>query len=246
MRCLSIPVLLTLVFSASPSRGADPLVCGDVLAPAGVTVADALAVLKTAVGQTVALRCTAAGMPLSTGQELCDQGAGSGVMGACPGNPVGQDADFGAGLSRAWVDNGDGTVSDVATGLVWEKLSDDDSIHDRDLSYSWANAFGKIASLNEGSFAGHDDWRLPNVRELETLRTLSVGGPPIASEFTEPCSPGVTVLDGSCSGPGYYWSSSTWSGNSSAAWVVLFSDGGTVDASLKSTWRSVRAVRGGL
>ena len=33
------------------------------------------------------------------------------------------------------------TITDVNTGLMWEKLSDDGSIHDKDNAYSWTNAF---------------------------------------------------------------------------------------------------------
>ena len=64
------------------------------------------------------------------------------------------------------MDNGDGTITDTKTGLMWEKLSDDGSIHDKDTAYTWANAFAvKVATLNGGGgFAGHTDWRVPNVQ----------------------------------------------------------------------------------
>jgi hypothetical protein len=45
-------------------------------------------------------------------------------------------------LTRAYVDNGDGTITDSKTGLMWEKLSDDGSIHDWDATYTWADARG--------------------------------------------------------------------------------------------------------
>jgi hypothetical protein len=40
----------------------------------------------------------------------------------------------------AYVDNGDGTITDAVTGLMWEKLSDDGSIHDADAAYGWPEA----------------------------------------------------------------------------------------------------------
>src|SRR5262249_55765309 len=77
-----------------------------------------------------------------------------------------------------YVDNGDGTVTDKLTGLQWEKKTDDASVHDRDDRYSWgaggAGAAGTaytsfLAALNGACFAGHCDWRLPTLTELQTI-----------------------------------------------------------------------------
>jgi hypothetical protein len=66
------------------------------------------------------------------------------------------------------VDNGDGTVTDRATGLTWMQV---DSGHLRagprqDGSLTWAEALAWAEQLN---YAGHDDWRLPNAKELQSL-----------------------------------------------------------------------------
>lgn len=214
--------------------------CGDVNDSGSLSASDALAVLKAAVGLGVELHCDAPGRPLSTGQRTCHEQDGSEI--SCLGTR--QDGELQLGVPRAFVDNGDGTIGDAATGLTWEKLSDDDSIHDAANTYTWAAAFEKVAALNEAGFAGHSDWRLPNVRELETLEDFDVGGPPLPEIFRQPCPPGATVLSGSCAPVSYHWSSSTWRGNLAAAWVVEF-EGGLPSASLKATSRSVRAVRGG-
>lgn len=56
----------------------------------------------------------------------------------------------------SFTDNGDGTITDNRTGLMWEKLSDDGSIHDKDTTYTWHNAGTKITALNGGGgFAGY-------------------------------------------------------------------------------------------
>ncbi len=56
-------------------------------------------------------------------------------------------------------DNGDGTVTDAATGLMWEKA---DSAKPMD----WKTALGHAGTLD---VAGHQDWRLPNVKELQSI-----------------------------------------------------------------------------
>src|SRR5262249_50972170 len=71
---------------------------------------------------------TGQGQLLKTGVMNCYNTSGQGV--SCPG--TGQDGEFQKGLDRAYVDNGDGTITDTRTGLMWEKQSDDGSIHDKD------------------------------------------------------------------------------------------------------------------
>ena len=58
-----------------------------------------------------------------------------------------------------FVDNGDGTITDQATGLMWQKADDGQT---RD----WPEALQYAKNLN---FAGHSDWRLPNAKELHSL-----------------------------------------------------------------------------
>ena len=58
-----------------------------------------------------------------------------------------------------FVDNGDRTITDTATGLTWQQT---DSIKTMD----WPSALNYCESL---TFAGHSDWRLPNVKELQSI-----------------------------------------------------------------------------
>jgi len=100
------------------------------------------------------------------------------VIGAQPPK-TGQTTSYAAGddgalqKGTAWpdprfVDNGNGTITDKLTGLMWEAEPDTGT-------YTWANAFDvRIAALNTNAdsgspLGGHTDWRLPNYRELLSL-----------------------------------------------------------------------------
>lgn len=189
--------------------------------------------------------CGASSVVLQTGQAQCDQGAGT--LGPCPGSPAGQDGATLAGTTRSHTDNGDGTITDNATLLMWEKLSDDGTIHDFNAFHTWYDAINvKIAALNSGGgFAGFTDWRLPNVNELQTLANYSATLPATDAIFHTGCTPGCTVTTCSCTTPpGFYWSSTTLQNSPGQAWGVDFTIG-VVTSTGKSGTRYVRAVRGG-
>src|SRR5687768_5254636 len=77
----------------------------------------------------------------------------------------GDDADVAAGGPLTYQDNGNGTISDLRTGLTWEKKTDA-NVNE---VYSWLGAFAYVAELNAMNggvgFGGYNDWRVPNVRE---------------------------------------------------------------------------------
>ena len=64
------------------------------------------------------------------------------------------------------VDNQNGSVTDPASGLIWQK---DDSFHELKKGLNWYEALEYIARKNAEKFAGHDDWRLPTLNELNNL-----------------------------------------------------------------------------
>jgi hypothetical protein len=110
-----------------------------------------------------------------------------------------------------WVDNEDGTVSDLETGLMWEKKDSDDGVanyanpHDVDNLYGFDGSgpydigVSFLGVLNgrsasgipvEPGFAGYHDWRLPYVTELRSIVDTSVlydGGVACGSVENTPC-----------------------------------------------------------
>jgi hypothetical protein len=241
MRKTAITAVFTMFLSGSGSAMAQAPVCGDVNDSGSVTVADALFVLREAVGQSPALQCAPPSLPARTGQVTCYDAAGKLI--ACAG--TGQDGESQTGVVRSFTDNGDGTIDDHTTGLMWEKLSDDGSIHDYTTTYAWADAFAsKVAVLNSTGFAGHDDWRLPNILELESLRNYGAADPSVFSVFDSACAADCSLTNCSCTQAGYYWSSTTQLSQSTFAWHVSFLKGTTYPRA-KTELAYVRAVRGG-
>lgn len=196
------------------------------------------------------LGCDSQASP-ATGQTTCWDSSGASIP--CAG--TGQDGDVQAGATLTYVDNLDGTITDVNTGLMWEKICDQDppgatcpAEHDVDTTYTWENAFAvKIAALNAGAgFANHTDWRVPNLKELENIVNLQTFNPAISPAFNTGCVPPCSVLTCSCTFPSsFYWSSSSAAFNGFYAWNVGFNDG-NVNFDGKTQPRFVRAVRGGM
>jgi hypothetical protein len=156
----------------------------------------------------------------------------------------------------SYTDNGDGTVTDNSSGLMWQKCSigqtDDAICSDSTWNYTWYWASGTYdATYNPASEdvcgalnrAGYSDWRLPSKRELMSIVDYSVlyPGHAINTEFF----PNTSATK--------YWSSTTVAEDPFRAWVVDFDGGGTngddkkysVNYFIKTDGYFVRCVRGG-
>ena len=61
-----------------------------------------------------------------------------------------------------FVDNGNGTISDVASDLMWQKS-------DSEKGMNWEEALAWVEEMNSKNYLGYHDWRLPNAKELHSI-----------------------------------------------------------------------------
>jgi hypothetical protein len=73
-----------------------------------------------------------------------------------------EDLNWRGSFSNDFVDNGDGTITDEATGLMWQKSGSS-------RTRTWVRAQTYVRGLNKDVFAGYSDWRLPTIEELASL-----------------------------------------------------------------------------
>lgn len=137
--------------------------------------------------------------------------------------------------------NEDGIVTHDPTGLIWmscalgQQWDDTNSVCTGGAEpFNWHEALVAVQNLNqEGGYAGHSDWRLPNKNELEALVERRCWSPAInAARF--PDTPAAK-----------FWTSTPSGFISELAWYVDF-DTGVIDYQSKNNNYKVRLVRGGL
>lgn len=135
------------------------------------------------------------------------------------------------------------TVLDNGTGLRW--VRNPISIGGVWAStMTWADAITNCAALNAGAgYGGYTDWRVPNVKELQSLVNYGNVSPAIG-ETTGNGSAAVHEVPFTNTQSYYYWSSTTYADITGYAWVVDFDDG-LVYFGDKTYTSYVRPVRGG-
>ncbi len=171
-----------------------------------------------------------------TGQTICYRWTGTAVIG-CAG--TGQDGETLSGA--AWpdprfADNGDGTVTDRLTGLVWSRDggTPGPAACRPGTPRTGQEALDYVRCLNENRYLGRTDWRLPNRNELASL--VNRGQPDTAAWLN-----GVGFRNARAAG---YWSSTTYAPTPWNSWGVNLHDGAVTSFARKhaiNAW----PVRGG-
>jgi hypothetical protein len=139
--------------------------------------------------------------------------------------------------SSLWLDNNDGTITHIPTGLMWKQCSEGQSENSNcsgtPSNLLWNEALQLPENLSvSGGFAGYNDWRLPNIKELHTLIDFSCSGPSINSYIFPNTS------------TSFYWSSTVSNIDPISSWSIMFSTG-TNHSDSRGLRRLVRLVRGG-
>lgn len=123
--------------------------------------------------------------------------------------------------------NGDAVVLDLATGLMWPADKDGGGCNGGE-KLRWSTVLTLFEDL---TFAGFNDWRLPNIRELLSIADYSLRNPAIDQTFFTAYYSGE-----------FYLSSTTWLSDTNYAWSVRFATGDIVSVSKGAACR-VRSVR---
>ena len=122
-----------------------------------------------------------------------------------------------------FTDNGNGTVTDNFTGLTWQKIQPANAM-------TWEDALAYSKTVTIG---GKSDWRLPNVKEIQSLNDISHFMP----SFNTLYFPSITAGD--------FWTSTTLVNTPVKAWEINV-DYGIVSYLEKTTPQNVLLVRGGM
>src|SRR5437660_7826629 len=149
-------------------------------------------------------------------------------------SPVRDDGAVRAGGALSYQNNGDGTITDLNTGLMWEQKIGDGGLHDVSMTFPWSSMVMEtiwdwLDAVNaEGGtgLAGYNDWRVPNVKELQSIVDYGASSAPrvdVAFNFNNN-SAFCTVTECSLTASSFYWSSTTHP-NPAFAWDVWFTFG---------------------
>ena len=130
-------------------------------------------------------------------------------------------------------DNGDGTITDRATGLMWSKA-------DSGQGMNWQDALAWVQKKNAEKYLGHNDWRLPSVKELQSLVDYTRSPDTSQSPAIDPIF-NCTAITNEIRQTDYpfYWSATTHAGmrGGAAAMYVAFGRA--------AGWMSPRGMAGG-
>ncbi len=102
-----------------------------------------------------------------------------------------------------FIDNGDGTVTDFATGLMWTQRDSGEGLN-------WEGAFAWAQQKNAERYLGHNDWRVPNAKELNSILDYTRSPDTTGSAAIDPIF-SATQITNEAGNPDYafYWNGTT-------------------------------------
>jgi hypothetical protein len=168
----------------------------------------------------------------ATGQVKSYDNEGNVLTGLTSGDDFyGQDADYLKGEPMSYTDNGDSTVTDNVTGLMWAQ----------DQSTSSMSFTDAATYCSELTLGGYDDWRVPTLKELWSIRNQSTGWPYIDTDYFN-----LQSADGLNANEQHSWSSNAYlvDTDEAAKGVDFLVNDWTGHIKALSGMRYVRAVRG--
>ncbi len=118
-------------------------------------------------------------------------------------------------------DNGNKTISDLATGLMWAK-------EDSNKGMNWEEALAFAQAKNQENYLGFNDWRLPNTKELQSIVDYSRSPQSTNSAAINPLFQTSAILDeGGRTNFPFFWTSTTHESqyNGNTADYVCFGEG---------------------
>ena len=95
----------------------------------------------------------------NTGTIACPASSSAAFYGQFPGVRV-----------PSYQNNGNGTITDLNTGLMWqsnpEANGNNNGVMEKADKLTWAQIQAKILTINSSNYGGHNDWRIPTIKEL--------------------------------------------------------------------------------
>ncbi|MFX1563741.1 MAG: DUF1566 domain-containing protein [Promethearchaeota archaeon] len=118
-----------------------------------------------------------------------------------------------------FIDNGDGTITDNATGLMWSQA-------DSGEGFNWEGALAWVHQKNDENFLGYNDWRLPNAKELQSIVDYTRSPDTTNSAAIDPIFNVTSIIDegGETNYP-FYWTSTTHVESGSGDYAVYIAFG---------------------
>jgi len=135
-----------------------------------------------------------------------------------------------------FANNGDGTITDRATGLMWPQS-------DSGLGMNWNDALSWVQKKNTENYLGHSDWRLPNAKELQSIVDYTRSPDATNSPAIDPLFTCTTVTNeaGQADYP-FYWTGTTHVSSYVVGAAAVYISFGRAMGYMNGQWQDVHGA----